>query len=466
MSASTLSATANTRRRTSSTVNDVKQSIDIVNSAATADNAGDDVSGAATVAVNKDLSHSYKGEASLERSSKEIVKKPSSQVPSSGNRPRITRKTTTSTATKHARPRWKTVVSVVAKNLLLVVVLAGLVQIVRKLAVKEEESGGNLLGFTDMESRIASVETSMKTTSKMLQVQLEVVDKKIDSEVGNLRREVQRRVEDKGVEIEGKLSELEAKTEELETGMSELREISKGFVSKNEVIRVYEELMSGGNEENGGNGGSELSLDEIRVLAREVVEREIEKHAADGLGRVDYAVGSGGAKVVKHSDPLMVGKGVWFTAPRSGVHENAVRMLSPSFGEPGMCFALKGSSGFVQIRLRTAVVPEAVTLEHVAKSVAYDQSSAPKYCRVFGWLEGPQGLETDSTAENEKVLLAEFTYDLEKSNAQTYTVVDSATSAVIDTVRFEFSSNYGSATHTCIYRLRVHGHDPSPVPNA
>ncbi|KAH9610808.1 hypothetical protein KSS87_023699 [Heliosperma pusillum] len=98
------------------------------------------------------------------------------------------------------------------------------------------------------------------------------------------------------------------------------------------------------------------------------------------------------------------------------------------------------------------------------RSVAYDQSSAPKYCRVFGWLEGPQSLETDSNAENEKVLLAEFTYDLEKSNAQTYSVFDSATSAVIDTVRFEFSTNYGSPTHTCIYRVRVHGHDPSPVP--
>jgi SUN domain-containing protein 1/2 len=50
-----------------------------------------------------------------------------------------------------------------------------------------------------------------------------------------------------------------------------------------------------------------------------------------------------------------------------GVHPNADEMLKPSFGEPGKCFALKGSSGFVQIKLRGAIVPEAVTLEHVAK---------------------------------------------------------------------------------------------------
>ncbi|KAF3545335.1 hypothetical protein DY000_02009768 [Brassica cretica] len=48
-------------------------------------------------------------------------------------------------------------------------------------------------------------------------------------------------------------------------------------------------------------------------------------------------------------------------------------MLSPSFGEPGQCFALKGSSGYVQIRLRGPIVPEAFTLEHVAKVLAHIQ---------------------------------------------------------------------------------------------
>ena len=60
-------------------------------------------------------------------------------------------------------------------------------------------------------------------------------------------------------------------------------------------------------------------------------------------------------------------------------------------------------------------------------------------------------------------LLAEFTYDLDKSNAQTFNVLDSAGSAVIDTVRLDFTSNHGSPSHTCIYRLRVHGHEPELV---
>lgn len=93
------------------------------------------------------------------------------------------------------------------------------------------------------------------------------------------------------------------------------------------------------------------------------------------------------------------------------------------------------------------------------QSVAYDRSSAPKDCRVSGWLH--QGHADSAAVDIEKMfLLAEFMYDLEKSNAQTFNVMDSTASGLIDTVRLDFTSNHGSPTHTCIYRLRVHGHEP------
>ncbi|KAI3765295.1 hypothetical protein L2E82_15325 [Cichorium intybus] len=49
----------------------------------------------------------------------------------------------------------------------------------------------------------------------------------------------------------------------------------------------------------------ELKLDEVRAFVREIMQKEIEKHAADGLGKVDYAVASGGAIVLKHSEPFI-----------------------------------------------------------------------------------------------------------------------------------------------------------------
>lgn len=96
------------------------------------------------------------------------------------------------------------------------------------------------------------------------------------------------------------------------------------------------------------------------------------------------------------------------------------------------------------------------------QSVAYDRSSAPKKCRVSGWLQGQA--TTDVTANSENMfLLTEFTYDLEKSNAQTYNVLEYAATSVVDTIRFDFASNHGSTLHTCIYRLRVHGREPNSV---
>ena len=97
----------------------------------------------------------------------------------------------------------------------------------------------------------------------------------------------------------------------------------------------------------------------------------------------------------------------------------------------------------------------------VEQSVAYDRSSAPKDCRVSGWL---QEHNADSAIDTEKMhLLSEFTYDLEKSNAQTFNVLNSAASGVINMVRLDFTSNHGSPSHTCIYRFRVHGHEPDSV---
>jgi SUN domain-containing protein 1/2 len=193
---------------------------------------------------------------------------------------------------------------------------------------------------------------------------VDVASRKIDMEVGELRKEVDKKIEDRGVALAGELRKLEAKSEGLERSVSELKSVD--WLSKQEFERIYEDLKK---EAKGGEKGElGASLDDIMAYARNVVEKEIEKHAADGLARVDYALGSGGGSVVKHSEPYVVGKGSnWWTSMRNVVHYDADKMLRPSFGEPGQCFPLKGSSGFVQIKLRTAIIPEAITLEHVSK---------------------------------------------------------------------------------------------------
>ncbi|XP_076937705.1 SUN domain-containing protein 1-like [Bidens hawaiensis] len=337
-----------------------------------------------------------------------------------------------------SRSPWKTAASVLVKNLGLLVVVLGLIQMVRKLGFTQIGDLGLSLD-SGHERRIAEVEKLLTTTTKLMQFQIDVVDRKVDDRVSGLKFELSRRIDDGHTEADNKFSELDRRIGSIEKTLS-----STDWLSKDEFDRFVEEFK-------GKNG--DLKLDEIRALAKEIVEREIGKHAADGIGRVDYAVASGGAVVVKHSEAFGGGRrgGGWFSG---NVRSDAVKMLQPSFGQPGECFPLKGDNGFVEIKLRSAIVPEAITLEHVAESVAFDRSTAPKDCKVWGWSRN----EEDTQKEH---LLTEFTYDLEKSSSQTFNVLvktEGVKPVVIDTVRLQFMSNHGSPSHTCIYRVRVHGH--------
>ena len=80
--------------------------------------------------------------------------------------------------------------------------------------------------------------------------------------------------------------------------------------------------------------------------------------------------------------------------------------------------------------MRITIIPEGID-----KAVGYDRSSAPKNCWVYGW---NQGHDADIAIENGKMfLLAEFSYDLEKSNAQVFNVLDLVGSSLVDTVKLE-----------------------------
>ncbi|XP_072985548.1 SUN domain-containing protein 2-like [Typha latifolia] len=402
------------------------------------------------VVNGKDLSHTIRGESIVERP-KDLLQLKKGLISSSTLSPRRKKPTL-----KPEKSKWQTVLNIVVKNCLLLAALLWLGRTIWTWNDRIETGNNSPFIALEYEGRISDVEQSLKKTAKMLQVQLEVVDKKIGSEIATVTKEIANQVEEKRVFLEKELKKLEARTDNLDKSLSELKDM--GLLSKEEFESFWNELK---NSKDSDIHESDVSLDNIRALARDIVEKEIEKHAADGLGRVDYALASSGAKVVSHSEPhgfgkvsswLSVGKG------RNAIHGNAHKMLEPSFGEPGQCFALQGSSGFVEIQLRTAIILEAVTLEHVSKSVAYDRSSAPKDCRVSGWFEVPSDDQSGRTAK--MLLLSEFSYDLEKSNAQTFSI-EAAEVGVINMVRLDFTSNHGSSAHTCIYRFRVHGHEPS-----
>ncbi|KAG7601213.1 SUN domain-containing protein 1 [Arabidopsis thaliana] len=456
MSASTVSITANTAaatRRTPILAGEKKSNFDYPQSESLANGGVGEAGG-----TSRDLS---RGEATLDRSQGQDlgpVTRRSVSAATGTNTTATQRRTRKVATPKSEKARWKTVVRIFAKQLGALLIIVGLIQLTRKMILKASSPSSPIssyeteMAFSGLESRIAEVDGLVKATTNSMQVQVELLDKKMEREAKVLRQEIER----KASAFQSELKKIESRTESLEKSVDEVN--AKPWVTKDELERIYEELKKGNVDD---SAFSEISIDELRAYARDIMEKEIEKHAADGLGRVDYALASGGAFVMEHSDPYLVGKGSsWFATTMRRAHTNAVKMLSPSFGEPGQCFPLKGSEGYVQIRLRGPIIPEAFTLEHVAKSVAYDRSSAPKDCRVSGSLQGPE-----SSAETENMqLLTEFTYDLDRSNAQTFNILESSSSGLIDTVRLDFTSNHGSDSHTCIYRFRVHGRASDPVP--
>jgi SUN domain-containing protein 1/2 len=211
-------------------------------------------------------------------------------------------------------------------------------------------------------ARVDEVEASLARTFRMIQVQLEAVDRKIDGEVGTARGDLLALLEEKRLALEGQLTRLDAKAGELGDALDGLKRME--FLRKDEFEKFWNEVKGS----LGSGSGSEVDLDQVRALAREIVMREIEKHAADGIGRVDYAVASGGGRVVRHSEAYLPKRGgLMGWIPGGDVGPKPEKMLQPSFGEPGQCFAMQGSSGFVEIKLKSGIIPEAVTLEHVSK---------------------------------------------------------------------------------------------------
>lgn len=322
----------------------------------------------------------------------------------------------------------------------------------------------------------------LEQTSEHIQIQLQHLDAKISAEVDVLKKELEGRVDTLmtsekalGHSILARLEEAQLSLQKLQQDQVKQRQqffdniqaADAGGLNEQQahdlVKSLFDSWMARRDE-------SLLTLEEVQAAAKLIVHEEVEKHAADGIGRVDFAVESGGGRVVDHSEGFFHHRGKWTMLALSFLpgshhrHPLADRVLQPSLGEPGQCLPLRGSDVFVDVSLRMAIHPEAVTLEHVSRLVAFDLSSAPRQFQVWGWLANGTQAHRVLGVETPKPL-GLFTYLLEGPRIQTFNLSDSS-GKVINMVRLQVLSNYGSQTHTCLYRLRVHGFSPGPPTDA
>ncbi|VVA96586.1 unnamed protein product [Arabis nemorensis] len=83
----------------------------------------------------------------------------------------------------------------------------------------------------------------------------------------------------------------------------------------------------------------------------------------------------------------------WVGRSRRRDNGKAVKML-------GQCFPLKGTNGYVQVRLSRPIIPEAVTFEHVCKIERLKGLPC-----ITGWLEKDKEMESETM-----LFLTEFIY--------------------------------------------------------
>ncbi|XP_053495499.1 SUN domain-containing protein 1 isoform X2 [Ictalurus furcatus] len=201
---------------------------------------------------------------------------------------------------------------------------------------------------------------------------------------------------------------------------------------------------------------SVLQATELSGLSEEavqlIVQNALKRYSEDRIGLVDYALESGGGSILstrcsetyetKTALMSLFGFPLWYfsQSPRAVIQPDV---------HPGNCWAFKGSTGYLVIRLCVKIVPTAFSLEHIPKALSPtgNISSAPRNFSVYG-------LEDEQQEEGQ--LLGQYVYQEDGDALQTYPVTENNTEA-FQIIELRVLSNWGHPEYTCLYRFRVHG---------
>ncbi|KAG5311871.1 SUN1 protein, partial [Pseudoatta argentina] len=129
--------------------------------------------------------------------------------------------------------------------------------------------------------------------------------------------------------------------------------------------------------------------------------------------------------------------------------QNTPRAMIQTGVLPGECWAFKGSSGSVVIRLLGHVHVSGVSLEHISSLISPtgETATAPKDFSVWG---------LSDLDDKKPFSFGSFMYDNTGSPLQ-YFEVQNRVKKAYDIIEVKVHSNSGNPEYTCIYRIRVHG---------
>ena len=340
------------------------------------------------------------------------------------------------------------------------------------LAKTQDEFAILSASLKDVESKIAALADGKKKTGL-----LSKLSKKTDTKVTNKQLKA---LEDAIAALTKSQADFATVTQlkKVAATLDALKNVHDNYATT-KLVKNLELKLNQVIKTSGGLSTTQTNLVELEQRAMERVEsyiktipkdtsRKLTKHIeeasslwfADRTGRQDFALASGGGRVVGHSQlSPFVGRGDGpitsvLSFLQSGVHPKSDEwLLTPSLEQPGDCIALHSSTGYVDVRLRQSVKVDAVTLEHANSLNAYDLHSAPRDVQVYGWHARKKSCK-HSKPPKSLIPLGNYTYSINRGSVQTFDVVSPQT---VDHVRLVVKNNQGHQKWTCLYRFRVHG---------
>ncbi|KAK2820169.1 hypothetical protein Q5P01_023128 [Channa striata] len=234
-----------------------------------------------------------------------------------------------------------------------------------------------------------------------------------------------------GADLQAALASLE---------LSILQNISLQLEQQHDEETVREAVLN--------SAGAAVTQEDVHVI----VKNALRLFAQDRTGLADYALESGGGSILstrcsetyetKAALLSLFGVPLWYfsQSPRAVIQPDV---------HPGNCWAFRGTTGFLVIRLSMRILPASFTLEHIPKALTPSGTlhSAPRDFSVYG---------LDDESQERGTLLGTYTYDEDGEALQSFPVTEENDQA-FQIIEVQVLSNWGHEEYTCMYRFRVHG---------
>ena len=257
-------------------------------------------------------------------------------------------------------------------------------------------------------------------------------------------------------ELESRLEELSLRLEEnvKHTFIQEMKNIAK--TEADQTAQHIMTTVSSSIQTEFQQRQINKTNDSVTSLSKEevtkIVKNALIQYDADKTGLFDYALETAGGSVIstrctetyvqKTAMYSIFGIPIWYPS------NNPRTVIQPGV-QPGECWAFKGSTGFIVIRLSDAIIPTRFSMEHISRTMSPSGriDSAPREFAVYG---------LRSEKDPDPVKLGSYSYS-EFLDPLQYFELESTNKVAYPYIELDILSNHGNMNYTCLYRFRVHG---------